>query len=750
MSSQETSFKPYARLLTMLGDQLIKNEQIALVELIKNSYDADADWVKISFNNFGDNFETNDDSSIVIEDNGKGMTLDEINNVWMRPATPNKVSPNREEKFTTEKGRVIQGEKGIGRFAILKMGKYVKITTRPQKQENEYLLTYDFEKYDDDFLSENGVKKDIFLDDLHILLESRKPKEIQSKKIKLGGKTKNRSPHGTKIEIKSNKINWTKRKIENVQKQVNSINAGYASVASKKQNDLTIQIYFYKDDELLPFQEEKELELNQLLENYPVFKITDGEFDDKEKSFSFQINGIPKKITLDDPLITGLSIYRNRFIETQQSGDKINVFENRLPECGPFNFEFYVFDFSNNADKKYFLSRQQKDIIKEHRIYLYRDDIRVFPYGEPDNDWLQIDVFRGTIAAGSFLSNDQVVGNINISRLGNPKLKDKTNREGLIEEGEATSDFIGLIQVFLSYIKQHPYNQYRQKLKSRETQVIFQNKLVEEKFIDLKDKFKSDKKITQIINDVENTYQKERLYLVERAEVTEDLAAVGLSVETASHDILLIMHRFRTATSNLVQEAIKGPVDSEFLIGEVNKIEGMASFIHSQLENIQTLFRSAKRRPRRIKVEEILEKVFKIFEKDMKKLNIQYKPISKGPPLFAKCTDALLMQLFLNLFDNSLYWLQEINKSDKEVRVTMDGDARKLIFSDNGPGVHEDDIPYIFEPFYSGKGDEGRGLGLYISRQLLERVDYSIDLADTKNEKILSGANFVVWFLKGE
>ena len=89
--------RPYARLLTMLGEQLIKNEQIALAELIKNSYDADAEWVKVSFVDFGydenkkEIFKTAK-SKIIVEDNGCGMTLDIIEDSWMNPATPNKKS----------------------------------------------------------------------------------------------------------------------------------------------------------------------------------------------------------------------------------------------------------------------------------------------------------------------------------------------------------------------------------------------------------------------------------------------------------------------------------------------------------------------------------------------------------------------------------------------------------------------------------------------------------------------------------
>ena len=71
-----------------------------------------------------------------------------------------------------------------------------------------------------------------------------------------------------------------------------------------------------------------------------------------------------------------------------------------------------------------------------------------------------------------------------------------------------------------------------------------------------------------------------------------------------------------------------------------------------------------------------------------------------------------------------------------------------MIFSDNGPGIHEDDVPYVFEPFYSSKGEDGRGLGLYISRQLLERIDYAIDIAENRKDKKMTGANFVVSFIK--
>ena len=82
--------------------------------------------------------------------------------------------------------------------------------------------------------------------------------------------------------------------------------------------------------------------------------------------------------------------------------------------------------------------------------------------------------------------------------------------------------------------------------------------------------------------------------------------------------------------------------------------------------------------------------------------------------------------------------------------IQIDGDNQRVIFADNGPGIRDDDVDYIFEAFYSGKGEEGRGLGLYIARQLLDRYDYSIGLAEFSREKLLGGANFVLEFVKGD
>ena len=488
------------------------------------------------------------------------------------------------------------------------------------------------------------------------------------------------------------------------------------------------------------------------METKAVFKITRGEFNNNENKFYFEDNSVPKLLDLNDFELKGLKIFKERFCikEFDEKKNK-DVFtdEYRHPECGNFSFKFYIFDLNNKAPLKYLLDKDDKTLIKEHRIYLYRDGIRVYPYGNPEDDWLKLDMMRGIISAGQFFSNDQVVGVIEISKKDNPELKDKTNREGLIDEGNATQDFISLIQSFLSYYRQKQFKQYLiDYQKNKKEQDIFKTQEVERQLEKIKENFRDNKTVLNAVNNLSKTYKLERNYLVKRVETTEDLASIGMSVEVASHDMMLMILKGLTNIDDLIKDLSGGIKSTEETIDELHKIRGIISFVESQMKEIQVMFKSTKQRRRNIRVADILEKVIRIYKNVLNRAKIKVEVNKIGSPLIAKCTDAILLQLLINLFDNAIYWLGTTDIKNKSILITLDGAEGKLIFSDNGPGTNKDDIPYIFEPFYSGKGEEGRGLGLYIARQLLERIDYSIWLAEINSEKLLPGANFVVSFVK--
>ncbi len=734
---EKVKFRPYARLLTMLGEQLIKNERIALVELIKNSYDADADHAFIFLEQFDDDLQSNPESKVIIEDDGEGMTLSVIKNSWMNPATSCKyVEEGNEPKRTKKHDRIVQGEKGIGRFATLKLGKKVRIITRPKDESMEYVIDFDFTDYDEEFLKKNGEEQTIFLDEIEISVFTRFPQIfIEDNNIKGKGWSLTRKNQGTRIEISNLKGKWTRNKLDDILTDISKLNPIFSE-------HIEFPVHVILNNRKESSSIEKQEELLKVLENCSVLKITNGKYDNEEHRYHFSINGENQTIDFDSVELKEKKDFRDRF--------HLNKEIIRYPKCGPFSFSFYIFDLQAKDGSKYYLSPSEKKQVKNHRIYLYRDDIRVYPYGDPVDDWLQIDVLRGTQKAGLYLSNDQIVGCIEISKGKNPDLKDKTNREGLIEKDESTDDFIGAIRIFLEYIKHKYYDAYKLSLENKKAQDIYRTEQINSNFSEIKSLLKNsgDTKTLALVTQAEKFYKTERDYLVQRAEKTEELAGVGLSVEVASHDITLMMGKIMKTLDDLIISVLHKDISSDILSDELNKLKGMASFISTQLKDIQLLFRSSKKRRKNIKVKLILEKVIKIYNRTLKSqgINCTVEEIGSSP-LIAKTTDAVLLQLFLNLLDNAVFWLSICEKDNKNIRIVLDGTNGKLIFSDNGPGISEDDRPYIFEAYYSGKGEEGRGLGLYIARQLLERHDYSIDLADIKSDKILEGANFVVNFV---
>ena len=740
----ETKLKirPYARLLTMLGEQLIRDEQIALAELIKNGYDADADWVKVSYIGFtkkkdnGD-YELTKDAKIIIEDNGCGMSRDIIETSWMNPATPNKKLKEK-DSIVTKKGRTIQGEKGIGRFAVLKLGRNIVIKTRPLNKEQEYTITYNFSKYDDDFLKEDGKEKELYLDQLSFDLLEDVPAHFIDRKVVVNNKDFSDNAHGTRIEISDLKGTWDDDKIDKVNKESQKLESVFDKIF-KRTVKSPFNIGFNMNGDDMPYVDPKVDKLSTLLKDCSVLKITKGKYNHNKLQFEYELNGNPYVLALKDSRLSALAPFKERFMANQ------DMFGNpvlREPECGSFSFNFFVFDFAADKESVFYLDRADKDIVKEHRIYLYRDKIRVSPYGDSDNDWLETDKKRGTGRAGGYLSNDQVVGFVDITKKGNPQLKDKTNREGLIEEGRATRDFIMLIHSFLLYIRQHPYEQYKQKVRLIKEQKDAEIRVTENKFQRLYDALRDNKEAIDLYKDLHSAYNKEKEIYNNRINITEELAAVGLSVETASHDLMMMLSQGINSLVDLSYAVRGGHLEKTEVSKEINTIKDIFLFVQDEMRNIQLLFKSSKQKKRTIKVAPLLEKVVQIYKNTLKRANIELVIEKRGAPLAVKCTDAVILQLLINLFDNAIYWLSSISRFDKQIQIILDGDNGELLFSDNGPGVAEDDKPYIFEAFYSGKED-GRGLGLYIARQLLDRMGFNIILTDNR---VLSGANFRVDF----
>ena len=734
-SEKELHFEPYARLLTMLGDQLIKDEKTALVELIRNSYDADASHVDVRFENFGENWETSDQSKIIIQDDGCGMTREIIESAWMNPASPNKRKQKRIQMKTPIKHRTMQGEKGIGRFAIFKLGACVHVTTRAQGAATELNLVMDFSSYKEEFtLMANGQECLPFLRDLTASLTETQPKVFIGSGV---------ASHGTRLEISALKIpRWTDAIYETIATDVSYLQPIFSLATGHGTGEKDdFEVIFERNGSPLKPNDDKVKKLRELMEEKAVLRVEGGSYDAASHVFTFRLNGENKIRRFDE-----LRHYsRDRFAKRRDN-------ESRYPECGSFRFTFYAFDLRVDKEdvktSRFALRPEEVDIVKKHRIYLYRDGIRVFPYGDSDDDWLQIDMLRGTSAASAYLSNDQLVGCVEITQKDNPDLRDKTSREGLVSEGPAVRDFVDALQMFLQYLRKEPFAQYRQEVKNRREYRARQR----EKLAPAVDKLAKyaetlgNQKLTDVVRAVSVAAKTQKEISEKRTEILEDLAGVGLSVEAASHDLMMMASRATTLLQNMQLEL-------EFKSGacaacreRIMSIADSITFIEQRVRDLQPLFRSSRQKVHEISLREVLDKVLKVYAPVLKTSEVAVPDIT-GDDFSVSCTDAVLMQTFINLLDNSLYWLTKGEVvGEPKISITIDSRAKEFIFSDNGPGISSENAPYIFDPFFSTK-KSGRGLGLYIAKQLLGRYGYSIALMlDAKRP----GATFVISFERQE
>jgi len=204
----KASFRPRARLLKLLGDQLIGTPQLAIFELVKNSYDADAERVEVVIRNP----ENSEIATIEVTDfGGEGMDLDTIQNFWLEPGADHKEKIRRQGIRTTKHKRLPLGEKGVGRFAVHKLGQKIELITK-SKNDLEIALMIDW----------SVLENCKYIDDAEIeIKENRDPKCFKN------GAT------GTKIIISRLNSEVTRSDVRKLHRNIQSIKSPFEYSAFK-------------------------------------------------------------------------------------------------------------------------------------------------------------------------------------------------------------------------------------------------------------------------------------------------------------------------------------------------------------------------------------------------------------------------------------------------------------------------------------------------------------------------------------
>lgn len=436
-------FKPYARLMNIIGDQLITDKKVAVIEIIKNCYDADAEPVKVRFgnmNNIGFNdLPVEEQAYIEIEDEGCGMSLEIIENVWLRPATPNKIEKKRNKITKTPKGRIIQGEKGIGRFAIHKLGEKIELYSKAQGQDEV--------KFEMNFADFNPENQNLF----NQLADYKLLEDVSNNIYVNNPPERIISQSGTIIRIYNLRESWSKRDFDelykNIQRLIPPVDKNAKSLGIDFISDFTIDLY--KDGKLYTCEEI--MTFNDVIERAQYTMIgtisEDGVLGFRYKSTT-PLRFFERTINLldNDELMT----YNYSLV-----GSKWFTENKRTPKCGSFSFTFYAFNLAK--PDKTILNEDLKKFIKENFVFVLRDGVRVYPYGEKGIDWLNLDKLRSTYRAGQFISYNDLTGFIYISQEKNPELSDSSNRQGIVNNGGRYDDFTSLItaatEIFNTEIK---------------------------------------------------------------------------------------------------------------------------------------------------------------------------------------------------------------------------------------------------------------------------------------------------------
>ena len=360
------SIRPFARLLTMLGEQLIKNDRVALVELLKNCYDADATVARVIFSNFDDQLHPQPDACLVLVDNGDGMTEEIVRDHWLNPATAIKAQQKISSPVTAM-NRTIQGEKGIGRFAMFKLGSAASIVTRSRHSDQELVLEYDLS-----FLDEQDEVEQRYLDEIRIELTRRTPVIFDGKNGAGGVST-----HGTRIEVRNLRGTWSRhaarRAFDDIARMLPLIPA---RDFSPPEPGYEFKVEFWQDDVELPFQSNFEHRLRQLFDERAVLRVN-GIVDAASSEVLLEINATTQSLDIFGVELGALRIHKQYLKNRADRSDADGL------ACGPFSFSFFVFDFSSTSPAQHYLDEQDKALVKEHRVYLYRDGVRVLPYGDP-------------------------------------------------------------------------------------------------------------------------------------------------------------------------------------------------------------------------------------------------------------------------------------------------------------------------------------------------------------------------------
>lgn len=671
MSSKKgnTSFKTRARILYQLGEQLIKSESIALLELVKNSYDADAPWCNLYIEN-PDNKES---GKIIIEDGGSGMDREILEHAWLEIGTDDKAEKKEKGYRTPIYNRVPLGEKGIGRFGVHRLGKRIELITR-MADKKEYVLRINWDNIDESK----------YIEDLPIIIEEREPQYFENKV-------------GTKIEISKLRNNWTRGTLREIARAVNSLNSPFNEVGS-------FFVDFHTNNDwlngILSFDDIKDKNLFKF-----DLKIS------KNSIVEFSYDFLPyRNLTKVSPRHVGYEDFKtlSRMVKPNKDNkSKLDDIDISKYKIGDISIKGIIFDLDSkilNIGLDSGISDLKNYLTHNGGIQVFRDNMRIWDYGESDSDWLDLESKR--VNNPSFkLGNKQILAAVYLDSETSKDLIEQSNREGFvnndafIEFKEACTYAIERVEIYRNEDKEKLRRLYTSK-DNREIPVL--DSIEEVKEIVRKE-------ITDEI--VSNKiYRKLDRISTDYTRITDNLiksAGAGLN-------LIAVLHQIEKLTKEL-KAALRNNVPIENVSDTINYLEKLVTGYSILSRNYKPKYQKLKK-----PISQALENEYFRFKTHEIEVIESYK--EKEFDFVGFCSENYLANAIMNLIDNSIWWLQYGKTNNPKIFVDLSDDLNgfsTIIVADNGPGftISKDELGH---PFVTAKPSGiGMGIGLHITKEIM-------------------------------
>jgi len=725
---EKLRFRPRARIIRTIGDQLISGAEAAVIELVKNSYDADASYVMVKFvpplvPGAG---------MIIIQDDGHGMTLADIQEKWMEPATTAKVNNRR----SPGKNRVMMGSKGIGRFAAAKLGERMALYSISDR---------------------TGLREEVLIPDLDWSIFSAEA-YLDSIAIDFSVQETD-ADTGTLIEVRGLNEEWTREKLAHLHVELRRLISPFQVTNADTKFDIFLDLSECTRDRCG-------------FDGTDVFDSGIPAGDAPVGSRPYQVRPVPI-LNSSDYEVRGefdeAGIFRGTFENRRggQSPQEITVrvaVQDEDERCGAVRVELFIFDREADAMRHsleaaglgVLTAAKAREILNEIAgVSIFREGFRVRPYGDPENDWLTLDS-RRVQDPSLRIGHNQITGYITVGSPEESNLVERSSREGF-EQNKAFARLRRLIITLLAEVIEPKRQQFRDKAGIARRKATSFTEVRQ-----LSDFGRIRKLVARL--EPEERAKAERVIDQQAAQLTEKIDALEerqrlLEAKSSLGAIVgEILHegapaaRYVADAAPLLRSQFKlllaksGPNYDHAVASYEKRLPLLADAgekLADLFTNLRPLAGEKRGDPETFNPVNVIIGARDLFEKHNIPIRIE-NPERIMATLGYK--DDLGTAL-VNLIGNAIYWLEQGKTEDPEIVVSLRRKGKMIVIwvTDNGPGVPEEFVDSIFEVGITLK-DQGTGLGLNIARETLARshatLFYHLDYS--------AGARFEIQFPAGK